>query len=126
MPSRRRLPTRREGENITLTVDGIRCHCTVNDGEVFIAGPKPGSPVSMILNDVAVLISVAIQTGVPIEALAKSIARDKAGKPASVVGAVLDLAERAETQASVSPSPEATPAYRDGWTGADPYPDLAD
>ena len=75
--------------------------------EVFIKGAaREGEDLLNIVEDVAVVISVALQHGVPIAALAKSMARlpeavlapvdldrpaagDRA--PASVIGAILDL-----------------------------------
>jgi len=72
---------------------------------VFIeSAGKPGSPFHYLLEDLAVLISVAVQSGVPVEALAKSLARVPAPltaaeidtpamtrAPASLVGAIVDL-----------------------------------
>ncbi|CCG42456.1 TSCPD domain-containing protein [Magnetospirillum molischianum] len=72
--------------------------------EVFFAGGKEGSAMDAIMADVGVVISVALQHGVPAEALARSIARiplsplrpeeldgrPVATVPASPVGATLD------------------------------------
>jgi hypothetical protein len=54
-----------------------------------------GSGMAAILDDASVIISIALQHGIPAKALAKSISRapDYAGviKAASVIGAALDL-----------------------------------
>jgi len=75
--------------------------------EVFLTGVKHGQDLALILDDLAVVISLALQYGIPPAALAKSMGRlpaapldpgvldqpDSQGPrlPASVVGAVLDL-----------------------------------
>ncbi len=66
---------------------------------------REGSPLNAMLADAAVVISVALQSGVPAAALAKSVGRLPAGPvtpadlerprpgrvPASPIGAALDL-----------------------------------
>lgn len=77
---RRRLPNRRPGITMDLDVNGVQVTFTVNVNpqtgrvaEVFLAGPKPGSPLAVLLEDAAVIISVALQHGIRPAALAKSI-----------------------------------------------------
>ena len=105
-PARRRLPQRRPA--VTCGLDAppggsAQLSATVGldeDGrplEVFLAGAKDGSGLAAILDDASVVISVALQYGVPAPALAKSVARiperldGPAVKAASVIGAALDL-----------------------------------
>ena len=97
IPIRARLPDRRpsvteridvEGQTYTATA-GIDPH-TGAVRELFLDGAKEGSHMDFVLNDTAVIISVAIQHGVAIEALRKSVARIE-GAPASVIGAALDF-----------------------------------
>ncbi len=71
---------------------------------------REGSPLNAMLADAAVVISVALQSGVPAAALAKSVGRLPAGPvapadldhapgqkvPASPIGAALDLLRRFE------------------------------
>ncbi len=113
-PRRHRLPTRRPSETRTLEVAGQVFEATVGldpeDGqprELFLTGGKAGSMLDALLGDVAVVVSVALQHGVPAAALAKSISRVPASPlaptdlatpagprstmPASVVGLALDL-----------------------------------
>ncbi|KKK79589.1 hypothetical protein LCGC14_2831960, partial [marine sediment metagenome] len=75
--------------------------------EVFLSCAKHDSALALILDDLAVVISLALQYGIPPASLAKSMGRLPAGPldpgaldqpdsqgsrlPASVVGAVLDL-----------------------------------
>ena len=119
---RRRLPNRRPSETRTLTVGNLTFAATVGfdpaDGrprEIFLAGAKDGTDMAAILDDSSVVISIALQYGVPVTALAKSVARvpsapltpsdlaNPAGPqhpaPASVIGAVLDLLQGFEADA---------------------------
>ena len=81
-PQRHRLPNRRPSETRTLEVAGQTFEATVGfdpaDGmprELFLTGAKSGSSLDTLLGDVAVVVSVALQHGVPAAALAKSISR---------------------------------------------------
>jgi hypothetical protein len=102
-PYRRRLPNRRRNETHTLAIHSMRLTATVGfdvDGrpaEVFLDGAKDGSGLATVLEDSSVVISIALQHGIPAAALAKSVARmpekidGPAVKAASPIGAVLDL-----------------------------------
>lgn len=124
--ARTRLPDRRPAVTDTVTIGSTRI--TVSAGidpisaqirEVFLGGAKEGSTMDCVLADTATVVSIALQYGVPLEALARSIARiplaptrpeDLDGRkpaatiPASPIGAALDalltlqttLAEAAE------------------------------
>jgi ribonucleoside-diphosphate reductase alpha chain len=108
---RNRLPHRRPV--VTEKIDAFGKTLFVSAGldpisgevrEVFFAGGKEGSAMDAIMADVGVVISVALQHGVPAEALARSIARiplsplrpqdldggPVATVPASPVGSTLD------------------------------------
>ena len=110
MPTRRRLPNRRPSETRTFEIAGQTFTATIGfdpatggPRELFLTAGKEGSLLNAMLGDAAVVISIALQHGIPAEALAKSIARvpatpvmpadlDQPAKlPASAVGAVLDL-----------------------------------
>ena len=108
---RRRLPSRRPSLKQELEAGGqvvtadIGFHPeTGQPSELFLVAGKEGSLLNALLADVAVVVSVALQCGVPATALAKSIGRlpevpvtpgdlDRpSGKlPASPIGAALDL-----------------------------------
>jgi ribonucleoside-diphosphate reductase alpha chain len=109
-PHRSRLPSRRPA----ITQDLIVCNITLSasvgfdetgrPAEVFLSGAKDGSGLSAILEDDSVVISIALQHGIPASALAKSVARipetveGPALKAASPIGAALDLIAEYETQ----------------------------
>ncbi len=87
-PQRHRLPNRRPCETRTLEVAGQVFSATVgldpNDGrplEIFLSGVKDGTQLAAILDDTSVVISVALQYGIPAAALAKSVARIPAALP---------------------------------------------
>lgn len=95
--TRTRLPNRRPSELETLTVNGVPFLAGVGfdiedqPKELFLDGPKEGSQLSTILNDIAVVISVAVQDGSKPALLAKSVGRLPNGRPTSIVGAGLDF-----------------------------------
>ena len=110
-PARQRLPNRRPAHTETLEVDGQSFEATVgfepednSPRELFLKAGKEGSLLNAMLDDAAVVISVALQHGVPSKALAKSIGRLPGNGaaslsnrtpgsvlPASPIGAALDL-----------------------------------
>lgn len=59
-------------------------------GEVFVTGAKVGSELEAVARDAAVILSIALQHGVPLEPLANAITREADGRPASVIGSILD------------------------------------
>lgn len=59
--------------------------------EVFVTGAKAGSDVQGIARDAAVLLSLALQYGVPLETVRHSVTRsDENNTPASLVGLLAD------------------------------------
>lgn len=92
---RRILPTRRECESIRLA----GWHYTVSIGhfedgapaELFISSDMPTSETADIARDGSVLISIALQCGVPAELMRCAITRLSNGSAASVIGQALDL-----------------------------------
>ena len=58
--------------------------------EIFIRAAKRGSAVDADMHDFGVLLSFALQYGVPFEKLSEAIARDATGAPEGFVGELLD------------------------------------
>ena len=94
--SREPLPLRRPSEIFEFTHPPeapIHYVATVGyfeDGrvaEIFVNGPKTGSGAAINAADAAVLVSVALQFGIPLDPLA----RDAAGRALGPIGALLDL-----------------------------------
>lgn len=116
------LPTRRLCVTDTIVIEGMRFHATAGVDphrhavvEVFLNGAKEGSDTSRILADCAVVISIALQSGVPLHSLRKSVGRIRnrplepaeldgwssdATRPASVIGATLDFLVSVEKEVS--------------------------
>lgn len=63
-------------------------------GEVFVTGTKVGSSVEAVSRDGAILISLAIQHGVPIETIRHAITRNSQNEPSSIIGAIVDRLAR--------------------------------
>ncbi len=92
------LPHRRAGENFEMTHGGKNTRFTItvghypdgSVGEVFISGAKAGSEVDAVARDGAVLLSLALQHGVPLETIRHAITREADGSASTIVGAVVD------------------------------------
>ncbi len=112
---RQRLPNRRPSHTETLKVAVQTFSATVGfdpdtgqPRELFLTAGKEGSMLNALLADAAVVISIALQNGIPAAALAKSVGRLPADPvapvdldhapgqklPASPIGAALDLLRR--------------------------------
>jgi hypothetical protein len=59
-------------------------------GEVFIAGGKTGQDIQSTARDAAVVLSLALQHGIPIETIRHAVTRDGFGAAASILGAIVD------------------------------------
>ena len=59
-------------------------------GEVFVNSRKTGGDVEAIARDAAMLLSLALQHGVRVEAIKHAVTRDSNGAPSSILGAVVD------------------------------------
>ena len=76
-PSRRRLPDTRRSITHKFSISGHEGYLTVGvyddgqPGELFIKMAKQGSTVSGLVDTIAVLTSLALQYGVPVETLAR-------------------------------------------------------
>ncbi len=58
--------------------------------EVFVSGPKSGEHMHAVVRDAAIMISLALQCGCPVETLRASVSRGDDKQPHSIIGAVLD------------------------------------
>lgn len=99
---RLRLPERRLTQTITfnqLISDSgyITHHCSYScfaDGrlaEVFMTVGKPGSPIEAAARDAAVILSIALQYGVPAEVIRTALTRNNDGSAAGAFGTALDM-----------------------------------
>lgn len=93
--SREHLPNRRYSEN--FDINALGSHYTVQVGryddgrigEVFIASNRVGSQGDVNARDAAVLLSLALQNGIPPEEIKDSLMHDADGNPEGVVGIIV-------------------------------------
>ena len=93
---RRTLPQRRAAETFDLrfwnqlfTVT-IGFYADGRPGEVFIDGCKTGTDIESIARDAGVLLSLALQHGVPPKTIRRAVTRGASDEPASILGAIVD------------------------------------
>lgn len=99
--NRHRLPNRRPHEIREFEFRGLGYTAGIgrfNNGdlaEVFLDCSKGQSQLAADARDAAICLSIALQHGVPAEAIRSAVTRDGQGEPSGIVGAVLDLLEGA-------------------------------
>jgi hypothetical protein len=97
MSERRRLPNRRRSVSFNFECNSLRYTCTISrfsDGalaEIFIGNAKQGSQSDAAAKDAAVVASIALQYGVPLETIRKALLRDARGVASSPLGVALDI-----------------------------------
>jgi hypothetical protein len=95
--TRTRLPNRRAAETFEITAGGLNYRATVGRSssgelaEIFISNHKVGSQADTAAKDSAVVCSIALQYGVPLEVIRKALMRDGQGRPSGPLGVALDL-----------------------------------
>jgi hypothetical protein len=103
MSARERLADRRPAETFAIEAGGLRYFATVgrfDDGrtaEVFLSSNKVGSHAAIAACDAAVLCSIALQHGVPLDVLRRALMRDPQGRAIGPLGIVLDRIAEAAT-----------------------------
>jgi hypothetical protein len=94
---RERLPNRRASRQVTFECNNLRYTATVSyfdDGrlaEIFLSNSKAGSHSDSAARDSAVVCSIGLQYGVPLDVIRKALMRDSQGRASSPLGAALDL-----------------------------------
>jgi hypothetical protein len=96
--TRRRLPQRRSSTTFELNfwghqfAVGIGCYPDGRIGEVFVSAHKTGGQIEALARDAAILISIALQFGAPLETIQHALTRcGRTNEPASLAAAVVDL-----------------------------------
>jgi hypothetical protein len=93
---RERLPNWRASTTFAFTCNDLKYVATISryeDGrlaEIFISNAKAGSHSDSAAKDSAVVCSIALQYGVPVEVIRKALLRDSRGVASSPLGAALD------------------------------------
>jgi hypothetical protein len=97
MTARERLPNRRPSEQIAFECIAFKYVATISrfpDGrlaEIFLTNGKGGSDSDVSARDAAVVCSIALQFGVPLDVIRKALMRDSRGRPSGPLGAALDI-----------------------------------
>jgi len=95
--TRERLPDRRLSETFEIESQGLRFTVTASryaDGglaEVFLWNHKAGSMAGINAQDAAVVASIALQHGVPLDVIRNALMRDSQGRASGPLGTALDL-----------------------------------
>ena len=93
---RQTLPQRRLCHTFQLEYYGTKFDVSVglfDDGrpaEAFVTGSKAGSEVQALSRDGAILLSLALQHGCPIDIIKGALTRTSQGAPQSFIGAMVD------------------------------------
>lgn len=96
MTDRTRLPNRRPNETQVFDRDGIKITLTIgykpggDIGEVFLNADRADSMIDVLMSDAAIIASIALQHGVPLQQIAHALKRDKFGIASSPIGAAID------------------------------------
>jgi hypothetical protein len=109
MSERKRLPNRRLAETFAFEVAGLSYVCTAgrfpDDGrvaEIFLTNHKAGSTAGIMASDAAVVASIALHHGVPLETIRRALMRDSKGRASGPLGAALDRI--ADDEGDVTPA----------------------
>lgn len=102
---RETLPTRRGHTTVTLRWLGkdydVSCghYLDGRPAEIFVHSTKAGSDVQIVANDAAILMSLALQYGAPLQTIRSAMAREENGNAQSIIGQVADVFVRLQEQA---------------------------
>jgi hypothetical protein len=102
MTQRRRLQNRRLAESFTFECLGLHYTATIGRfadgsvGEIFLNNHKSNSASDANARDSAIVASLALQHGVPLETIRRALLRDSHGRPSTPLGEALDQIGGAE------------------------------
>src|SRR5579871_5283757 len=97
MNARNRLPNKRPAETIAFERDNLHYRATFgffpdgSVGEVFLNATPSNSLLDVLASDAAILASLALQHGCPLDVITHALKRDVRGEAASPIGQALDL-----------------------------------
>jgi hypothetical protein len=96
MMVRQCLPSRRNSTTFDFEHISMRFTATVSyfhDGRL-LTNHRNGSHADAVAKDSAIVCSIALQYGVPVDVIRKALVRDARGNAGTPLGAVLDLLEK--------------------------------
>jgi hypothetical protein len=95
-PTRNRLPDRRPAVTTAIERDNLNYQMTIGlypdgrVGEIFLNAEHSNSLLDAMTHDAAILASIALQFGCPLDTIRHALKRDGRGVAASPIGAALD------------------------------------
>lgn len=103
--SRTRLQNRRFSENFDFECAGLRYTATVSRqadvlAEIFVNNHKVNSTADVSARDAAVVCSIALQYGVPLDIIADALMRDPQGRASGPLGCALDIIRKQQVVAA--------------------------
>jgi hypothetical protein len=93
---RERLPNRRPAISTSFERDGAWFEMTAGfypdgrPGEIFLNADRANSLLDFLMSDAAILASLALQYGAPLDEIRHALKRDIRGAAASPIGTALD------------------------------------
>ena len=96
LTQRNRLSNRRASTTFSFDCNGLGYCATFSRfpngdlSEIFLSNSKAGSHSDSAAKDSAVVCSIALQHGVPVDAIRKALLRDSHGRASSPLGVALD------------------------------------
>jgi hypothetical protein len=105
MTERHHLANRRASTSFSFRANGLSYHCTYSKfpdgalGEVFLNNAKVSSQSDAAAKDSAVVCSLALQYGVPLDTIRHALLRDSHGVASSPLGVALDFIAGEEARA---------------------------
>ena len=114
--ARSRVPDRREHEVFEFEHLGLHYTAGIGRyghgpiGEVFLDSNKSGTAIQTYARDSAVVLSMLLQHGCPIETIRHAVTRNSDGKAAGPIGALLDLLAGAHGERLREPETQEPPA----------------
>jgi hypothetical protein len=105
MTTRTRLPNRRASTTFAFD-SGPHCYVatisyfpgTDELAEIFLGNGRAGSDIDAAAKDSAVVASIALQHGVPVDTIRKALLRDSQSRASSPLGQVLDIIAEQSSQ----------------------------
>ena len=98
MTARQTLPNRRSCETVEFDHDGIRYVASIGRfpysgaiSEIFVHGGKTDSAADVAAHDGAIILSLALQFGTPINAVRHALMKLRNGSAAGPIGKLLDI-----------------------------------
>jgi hypothetical protein len=98
MTARRRLPNRRASTTFNFDCGPHRYTATISYfpgtdqiAEIFLGNGRAGSDVDAAARDSAIVFSLAVQHGTPVDVIRRALTRDGRGRANSPLGEALDL-----------------------------------